>query len=67
MATITINYDARNSAIKGLIAALLKFEGVTEVRTDATGESPYDPEFVKKINRSRKSEGKKIKLEELWN
>ncbi|MCL2132397.1 MAG: hypothetical protein FWH36_08130 [Lentimicrobiaceae bacterium] len=28
--------------------------------------SPYDPEFVEKIQRSMKSKGKAIKLEDLW-
>jgi hypothetical protein len=31
-----------------------------------TEASPYDPEFVKKIQRSMKSKGKAIKLEDLW-
>lgn len=29
-------------------------------------ESPYDEEFVKKIQASRESKGKAIKLEDLW-
>ena len=35
MATITINYNAKNTAIRGMIAALLKFDGVTEVPAKA--------------------------------
>ena len=29
-------------------------------------DSPYDPEFVKKIQKSRASEGKAIKTKDLW-
>lgn len=29
-------------------------------------ESPYDPEFVKKIKESRASEGQAIKTKDLW-
>ena len=29
-------------------------------------DSPYDPEFVKKIQKSRASEGKEIKTKDLW-
>ena len=66
METITIQYDATIPGLKALIASLLKLEGVKKVKTAATTPE-YDPEFVKKIERSRKSEGKKIALEDLWN
>ena len=33
METITLQYDATNPALKGLIAALLKFDGISKVRT----------------------------------
>ena len=68
MATITINYNAKNTAIRGMIAALLKFDGVTEV--PAKTESHYNPEFVAKIKKSQKEAGqgkaKTIKIEDLW-
>jgi len=32
METITLQYDATNPALKGLIAALLKFDGISKVR-----------------------------------
>lgn len=31
MATITLQYDARNIAIRDMIAALLKFDGISEI------------------------------------
>lgn len=57
MATITLEYDGRNSAIKKLIAEILNL---------GAKESPYDPEFVKKIKHAQNSKGVKIKLEDLW-
>ncbi|MBQ8957303.1 MAG: hypothetical protein IJ057_02170 [Bacteroidales bacterium] len=33
METITLQYDATNPALKGLIAALLKLEGVNKLKT----------------------------------
>ena len=33
METITLQYDATNPAIKGLIAALLKLDGISKART----------------------------------
>ena len=70
METITLQYDASIPGLKGLITSILKLDGVTKVKTAKAAkavEPEYDPEFVKKIQRSRKSEGKKIALEELWN
>ena len=70
METITLQYDASNPALRGLLAAFLKLDGVKKVKTAKAAkavEPEYDPEFVKKIQRSRKSEGKKIALEDLWN
>ena len=31
-----------------------------------TGKSPYNEEFVKKIQKSRDSKGKVIKIDDLW-
>jgi len=68
MATLTINYDANNVAIRELIAALLKFDGITAVSEKT--ESPYNPEFVAKIKRSQKEAedgmAKTVKIEDLW-
>ena len=33
METITLQYDATNPAIKGLIAALLKLDGISKAKT----------------------------------
>ena len=68
METITIQYDAQNSGLKGLIAALLKLDGVKQVEPDVT---EYDPEIVAKVQRGRKDflKGKcvSIKADEVWN
>ncbi len=37
-----------------------------EIVDSPASESPYNKEFVKQINKSRKSKGKAIKLEDLW-
>lgn len=66
MATITLKYNARNSIASSLIDSIKK-SGVFQIQEDtAVKKSPYDPEFVKKIERSRASKGKKINLEDLW-
>ena len=65
MATITLEYDGRNSAIKKLIAEILNLGAKEKVE-----ESPYDPEFVKKIKRGQEDikngKGIKINIEDLW-
>lgn len=65
MATITLEYDGRNSAIKKLIAEILTLGAKEKVE-----ESPYDPEFVKKIKRGQEDikngKGIKINIEDLW-
>ncbi len=60
MATITLNYDARNAIARKTIEYILSL-GVFEKK-----ETPYNKEFVKKIERSMASEGKAIKTEDLW-
>ena len=68
MATLTINYDANNVAIRDLLAALLKLDGISAVSEKT--ESPYNPEFVAKIKRSQKEAeyglAKTVKIEDLW-
>lgn len=63
MATVTLQYDGRSASAKSLLDFLrtLSFVKVCE---DA--DPGYDPEFVAKIERSRKSKGKKIELDDLW-
>ena len=66
MATITLKYNARNSIASSLIDSIKK-SGVFQIQEETTvKKSPYDPEFVKKIERSRASKGKNINLEDLW-
>lgn len=62
MARITIEYDGRDAIVKKVVDLLLSFKNV-KIKTE---ESPYDPEFIAKIERSRNSKGEKIKLEDLW-
>ncbi|MDL2309199.1 hypothetical protein LJC68_07105 [Bacteroidales bacterium OttesenSCG-928-B11] len=62
MARITIEYDGRNALAQKALDFILSL-GVFKVKSE---ESPYDPEFVAKIERSRKSKGKKINVEDLW-
>lgn len=63
MATITLHYDGRSASAKSLLEFLrtLSFVKVSEEK-----DPEYDPEFVAKIERSRKSKGKKIALDDLW-
>lgn len=63
MATITLHYDGRSASAKSLLEFLrtLSFVKVSEDK-----DPEYDPEFVAKIKRSRKSKGKKIALDDLW-
>ena len=42
------------------------FEKAKKMQDSTAKKSPYAPEFVKKIERSRASKGKKINLEDLW-
>lgn len=49
MATVTINYDARNAAIRGMILALLKFDGVTEVKAQEKQADPYAKEIARRV------------------
>ena len=67
METLTLRFDSQSAFAAALAALLDGAEGVSILEKHiAEGESPYDPEFVAKIERSRKSAGKKIALEDLW-
>ena len=48
-----------------MIDAIRK-SGVFKIEEKSEQESPYDPKFVEKIERSKKSKGKSIKTEDLW-
>ena len=64
MAQVVIEYDARNSSTKKIMDFLLSFDCFK--LKDSDNACPYDKEFMKEIEASRKSKGKKIRLEELW-
>lgn len=68
METITLQYDAHNPGLKELMAALLKLDGVKEVKPEAM---EYDPEIVAKVQRGREDYLKgncvSIKAAEVWN
>ncbi len=65
MATITLVYNTRNSIAASMIDAIRK-SGVFKIEDKKDSKSPYDPKFVEKIERSKKSKGKSIKTEDLW-
>ena len=64
MAHVLIEYDASNSSAKKIMDFLLSFEYFKSKEME--DECPYNEEFIKKIEASRKSKGIKIKLEDLW-
>ncbi len=66
MATYTLILNERFSGAKKLLE-FLKSLNFVEIQPNNTKESSsYDQEFVKKIERSRSSKGKKIKIDDLW-
>ncbi len=62
MATITLHYNPRNKTAKRFIETIVNL-GLATVEEP---EKPYDKEFVKKIRRAEKSQGKKIETTDLW-
>ncbi|WP_373553561.1 DUF2683 family protein [Haliscomenobacter sp.] len=67
METITVKINARTKKTKyllGLISEIAKNDKNIEII--GLDESPYNPEFVKEIQKSRVSKGKVIKTEDLW-
>ena len=71
METITLRYDATNPALRALMAAFLKLDGVTKVKVTKSVEPEYDPEVVAKVKRGReafrKGECVTVKAEDVWN
>ncbi len=64
--TIKINVRTRKTQyLLGLISEIAKSDKNVEIVGDII-ESPYNPDFVKEILKSRTSEGKVIKTEDLW-
>lgn len=67
MATITLQYDGRNTAFKQLIKLFQTLGG----RVIEDNEPKYDPEMVAKVRRGeeefRKGKCVTIKASEIWN
>lgn len=60
MTTITITLNEKSAKGKKFVEFIKTLD---YIKID---ESPYDPDFVKKIQKSRASKGKVIKTEDLW-
>ncbi len=67
MATITVKINARTQKTKyllGLISEIAKNDKNVEII--GIEGSPYNPEFIKEIQKSRGSKGKTVKTSDLW-
>ena len=68
MATVTIQYDGRNAALKQLMQLFVTLGG--RIIDDKVDAPQYDPEMVAKVRRGRedfkKGNYKIIKTEDLW-
>lgn len=60
MTTITITVNEKTAKGKKFVDFIKTLDFVK------VDESPYNPEFVKEIQKSRASKGKVIKTEDLW-
>ena len=65
MSSYVIEVNERKTSGKYLIPFLKSLDSIVHIMPHKE-ESPYNPEFVAKIQRSMKSEGKAIKIEDLW-
>jgi len=65
MSSYVIEVNERKTSGKQLVTFLKSLDSIVHVIPHKE-ESPYEPEFVAKIQRSMKSTGKVIKLEDLW-
>ena len=69
MATVTIQYDARNAALKQLVQLFITLGG--RIVDNNAAVSEYDPEMVAKVRHGREEfkKGKcvTIKASEIWN
>ncbi len=69
MTTYTITINENNPKGKSLISLIKAMDEVVTIESEKVAcepESPYNKEFVKEIQESRKSKGKAIKTEDLW-
>lgn len=69
MATVTIQYDGRNTALKQLMQLFVTLGGrIVDEKADAP---KYDPEMVAKVRRGREDfkQGKCVTInpEDIWN
>jgi hypothetical protein len=62
MAAITLEYNPKNKLAQSIIRSV-KSACVFQITEE---KSPYNKEFVEKIQESRKSKGVVIKTEDLW-
>lgn len=60
MKTLTITIDENSLKAKKFVEFIKTLDFVT------IKQSPYDPEFVKEIQKSRTSKGKVIETKDLW-
>ena len=60
MKTLTITLNEKSAKGKKFVEFIKTLDYVEVI------ESPYDSEFVKKIQKSRASKGKAIKTKDLW-
>ena len=69
MSNYVISINERMSAGKVLLnylKSLSMTSNYVDIRLPEKEDYPYNKEFVAKIQRSRKSKGEAIKLEDLW-
>ena len=62
MTTKTIQYDGRSTALKQVLELFTTLGG----RIIDKEESPYDPEFVKKIRIGEKSKKHEVDIDKIW-
>ena len=67
METITVRYDATNPALRGLMAAFLKLDGVTKVKTVKNAEPDYTKEIARRAAGVKSGKIKTRPIEELLN
>ncbi len=62
MTTKMIQYDGRSTALKQVLELFTTLGG----RILDKEESPYDPEFIKKIRKGEKSEKHEVDIDKIW-
>lgn len=67
MATVTVKINTRTKKTQHLLGPISEIaKNDQNVEIVETSKSPYNEEFTKEILKSRASEGKSIKTEDLW-